>query len=62
MKELDLLLRRYVDDRWPSAPGAEKAAFEQLLELPDPQLAAYLLGHETPPPALLGLVERLRTG
>ena len=62
MKELDLLLRRYVDDRWPAAPSAERAAFEKLLELPDPELAAYLLGHEIPPPALLALVDRLRAG
>jgi len=62
MKELDLLLRRYVDDRWPAAPDTERAAFEQLLDLPDPILAAYLLGHETPPPPLLDLVRRLRAG
>jgi antitoxin CptB len=62
MKELDLLLRRYVDERWPSAPEAERAAFEQLLDLPDPELAAYLLGHDIPPPTLLPLVQWLRTG
>jgi len=62
MKELDLLPRRYVDGRWTSAPAVERAAFEELLELPDPELAAYLLGHEIPPPALLALVDRLRAG
>lgn len=62
MKELDLLLLRYVDHAWPAAADPERAAFEQLLDLPDPQLSAYLLGHEIPPPALAALVGRLRAG
>jgi succinate dehydrogenase flavin-adding protein (antitoxin of CptAB toxin-antitoxin module) len=62
MKELDLLLLRYVEQVWSAAGETERASFEQLLELPDPQLAAYLLGHETPPPTLAALVARLRNG
>jgi antitoxin CptB len=60
MKELDLLLLRYVDRAWPAAGEPERAAFEQLLDLPDPELAAYLLGHEIPPASLAPLVDRLR--
>jgi antitoxin CptB len=48
MKELDLLLSRYLTQRWPQAQPREKAAFEHLLELPDPLLAAYLMQHEVP--------------
>jgi antitoxin CptB len=44
MKELDLLLERFGRHSLPQAPEAERARFEQLLELPDPVLAAYLLG------------------
>ena len=62
MKELDLLLLRYLDCSWPAAGDPERAAFEQLLELPDPELAAYVLGHETPPPAFAPLIDRLRAG
>ena len=62
MKELDLLLRRYVDTGWAGATSAEKVLFEQVLELPDPVLAAYLLGHEAPPPSLAVLIDRLRSG
>jgi succinate dehydrogenase flavin-adding protein (antitoxin of CptAB toxin-antitoxin module) len=45
MKELDLLLREYLDHHWSGATTREREAFTRLLELPDPQLAAYLLGH-----------------
>jgi antitoxin CptB len=48
MKELDLLLAGYLKERWPSASPAEKAAFERILELPDPLLAAYLMQREVP--------------
>ena len=59
MKELDLLLLRYVDRAWPAAGEPERAAFEQLLDLPDPELAAYVLGHATPPPQFRRLIESL---
>ncbi len=48
MKELDLLLNAYLDRCYPNAPGREREVFEQLLELQDPQLFAYLIGRETP--------------
>jgi succinate dehydrogenase flavin-adding protein (antitoxin of CptAB toxin-antitoxin module) len=60
MKELDLLLLRYLDNGWATADVDERAAFERLLELPDPEIASYLLGHESAPPGLAPLVCRLR--
>lgn len=42
MKELDVLLTRYLDARWPEAGERERAAFAQLLELQDPELWALL--------------------
>ena len=57
MKELDVLLSRYARERYAGAPPGQRAAFEALLQLPDPQIADYLLGHGTPPePALADLV------
>ena len=44
MRELDVLLERYVAECWPSAPPERRAAFRALLELPDPELAALCLG------------------
>jgi antitoxin CptB len=46
MKELDLLLREYLDQHWLAATSSDRDAFARLLELPDPELASYLLGHE----------------
>jgi succinate dehydrogenase flavin-adding protein (antitoxin of CptAB toxin-antitoxin module) len=48
MKELDVLLGRYVRERYTAAPAAERAAFEALLALPDPDIADYLLGYRVP--------------
>jgi antitoxin CptB len=63
MKELDLVLGRYLRERWPAATAAERATFERLLDLPDPLLAACLMGREQMPDTQLqGLVERLRQG
>lgn len=45
MKELDLLLREYLDQHWAAADSGDRDAFTRLLELPDPELASYLLGH-----------------
>jgi antitoxin CptB len=56
MKELDVLLLRYVDERYSQAPEELKAAFRELLEAPDPLIYAYCLGGETPPDELLSLL------
>jgi antitoxin CptB len=48
MKELDLLLTAYLRERWQGASVGERATFEQILELPDPLLAAYLTSREAP--------------
>jgi antitoxin CptB len=50
MKELDVLLARYVDERFAVAPAAEQQAFESLLDAQDPVIYAYCLG-QTPVPA-----------
>jgi antitoxin CptB len=48
MKELDLLLQRWLRTRYGTATPAQRAGFEALLELPDPQLLQFLLGGEVP--------------
>jgi antitoxin CptB len=48
MKELDLLLGRWIDEAWPAAGEAERRAFESLLEQPDPDLADWLIGGARP--------------
>ncbi len=53
MRELDVLLRDYLDRRYEAAGDTEKRAFEQVLTLPDPELAGYLLGRQRPESATL---------
>lgn len=48
MRELDKLLTRYLDEKFAAASADEKAAFEALLELPDPDLVGYLLNRQQP--------------
>ena len=62
MKELDVLLERYARVGLPTAAAADQVIFEDLLELPDPQLAGYFLAGQTPAdPVLARLVARIRT-
>ena len=48
MRELDVMLCRYLDRVWPTASPAERDAFVQLIELQDPDLFGYLVGRTTP--------------
>ena len=48
MKELDLLLLRYLRERHSRASHDECAAFEEFLELPDPEIARYLIAGDVP--------------
>ena len=59
MKELDVLLERYLATAWADLSTEQKRLFEQLLELPDPELASYLLGHAVPPQAPLAELTQL---
>ena len=49
MRELDVLLERYLAECWPRAAEDERRAFEELLELSDPDLVALCLGHASAP-------------
>jgi len=66
MRELDELLRRYVDERFAHASREHQEAFRALLDAPDPLIHAYCLGLETPPTPLLasliGLITEARAG
>ena len=61
MRELDQLLERYLDLRWPGASEAERGVFLRLLDCEDDRLWRWFLDHETPPDAdLAHLVQRIR--
>lgn len=48
MRELDVVLGRYLEHRYTTAPEHERAAFEALLEQQDPELLGYLMGRVQP--------------
>ena len=56
MKELDLLLLRYVEEQYGEAPSAHQEAFRALLDAPDPVIYGYCLGGERPTSPLLSIV------
>jgi len=59
MKELDILLTRYLDERYCTAATEEQDAFRYLLEMQDPLIYAYCLGQEPPPEHLAVLIARI---
>lgn len=60
MRELDVLLERYLERRYPHASPEEQRAFESLLELQDPQLFALVMRREGPAdPELAHVIARL---
>ncbi len=56
------MLERFARHALPEASPRERRALEELLALPDPLLAGYLLGESTPPePHLAALAGVIRT-
>ena len=63
MRELDLILKRWLESHYSSASSDARAQFAQFLQLPDPDIAGYLLGRETPAdPAFAVLVGQMAAG
>lgn len=48
MLELDLMLLPFFEARFASLSKEQQAVFERLLGCTDPELFAWLMGHETP--------------
>ena len=62
MRELDMLMLGYVDDRYGAAAEIERQAFRYLLTLPDPEILALLTGRaRADDEHLQNVVERLLT-
>jgi antitoxin CptB len=61
MRELDVLLVRFLERDWPGASDADRLAFRALLERQDPEINALLLGRMEPEDeALARVLECLR--
>jgi succinate dehydrogenase flavin-adding protein (antitoxin of CptAB toxin-antitoxin module) len=61
MRELDALLGSFVEEVYSSLPPEDKRRFSNLLDLPDPDIHAYLVGRHIPlDPGLVKLLDRIR--
>ena len=61
MRELDTLLQAFLETDYGGLTAQEKAHFAEILECPDPDLHAYLVGKAEPVDAgLARLVDRIR--
>lgn len=58
MRELDLLLERFVERCFDSLPAADQAAYERLLEYPDQEILGWVAGRTPAPDAALARVVR----
>jgi len=48
MRELDLLMERYLHEQYQDASDANQQSFRDLLDLPDPTLFGYVTAREVP--------------
>ena len=61
MRELDLMLLAFVDQRYDPLSDTDQRCFEQMLQNPDQLLLAWLMGHQQPTdPHLAKLVAHIR--
>jgi len=60
MQELDVLLERYLKQRYDIAPAAEQAEFLALLDSEDPDLWAWIIGAAELPAEFRNVLQRLR--
>jgi antitoxin CptB len=63
MKELDVVLTRYLEHTYESAATSEQDQFRELLQMPDPDLYNLLLGRDVADdPDLARFLRQLRIG
>lgn len=61
MKELDLVLTRWAEANYLSAPEQQRAAFDELLLREDPDIWSWLMGYAPAPEgAMSELIDALR--
>jgi len=59
LRELDLMLQRYLSEHYPTASAADQKAFVQLLEQSDADILDWLLGRAEPPPDIANVIATL---
>ncbi|HPE60262.1 MAG TPA: succinate dehydrogenase assembly factor 2 [Thiolinea sp.] len=61
MKELDVVLVRYLEQHYPGADAAELAQFDELLAMQDPELFGVLFELLPEPEHLQTIIAKIRT-
>jgi antitoxin CptB len=62
MRELDAVLESFVKSSFAALPADDIARFERILELPDPELFAYVTGRSAPADDdIARLIDRIRS-
>ena len=59
LRELDLMLQRYLSEHYPSASAADRQAFVKLLEQSDADILDWMLGRAEPPPEMANVIATL---
>ena len=61
MRELDVLLKRFLEHQYSAASGEIQAAFARLLTMPDPEIYALIMGRKIAEDRQLrDVIQRLR--
>lgn len=60
IREMDLLLQRFIEQRYDGLSADEKATFATLLEQPDLDIMDWLMGRIAPPAAFRPIIDLLR--
>ncbi|NVK32622.1 MAG: succinate dehydrogenase assembly factor 2 [Gammaproteobacteria bacterium] len=62
MKELDVVMTRYLEHHYLSADAEEREAFEVVLQIEDPELFPLVMGKTEPDnPKIARVIEKLRS-
>ncbi|MGH8128562.1 MAG: succinate dehydrogenase assembly factor 2 [Gammaproteobacteria bacterium] len=62
LRELDMVLQRYLEQRYPQASPQEQAAYVELLEQNDADILDWLLGRKPAPEHLTNVIRSLSPG
>ena len=62
IREMDLLLQRFVEQQYQDLPETEKQQFSLLLDEPDLDIMDWIMQRRDPPAAYATLIEKIRDG
>jgi antitoxin CptB len=60
MLELDVLLGNFLEKTYTLWTNEEQQQFVELLNYTDPELFAWIMGHEVPPASMVKITEKIR--